>query len=106
MGHLLTSYVVIAVFACLVLAVGIWLWNALVPAPRVWGAIMVSQAILFAVLWMRFWQRASAAAFYMREMFVAAPVSTPLPPALEPPAAVTPPTVVPPTQAGSEPAQS
>jgi hypothetical protein len=105
LGRLLATYVVAAVCACLVLIAGIWLWNVLVPAPSVLGAIVVGQAILFALLWMRFWQRASAARFYMREMLVVAPVSTPLSPVLEPPAAVTPPTVVPPAEAGSDPPQ-
>ena len=104
LGRLLATYVVIAACACLLLIIGICLWKVLVPATSVLAAIVISQAILFALLWMRFWQRASAAKFYMREMVVSAPVSTPLSPVFKPPAAVTPPIVVPPTS-GSEPQQ-
>jgi hypothetical protein len=70
-GRLLATYAGISLFALIVLVVGIWLWNVLVPASSVLGAFVIGQ--LMMVLWLaaRFWQRAVAAAFYMREMLVA-----------------------------------
>ncbi|HXY51131.1 MAG TPA: hypothetical protein VEI01_16895 [Terriglobales bacterium] len=82
LGRLLGSYMVIAAAACLVLVIGIWVWHVVVPPANVVGAFVVSQAILIALLGMRFWQRASAAAFYMREMFVPSVAN---PPASAPP---------------------
>ena len=79
LGGLLGSYLVIAIAACLVLVIGIWVWHVVVPPAHVVGAFVVSQAILIALLWMRFWQRASAAAFYMSEMFVGSAASPPAP---------------------------
>ena len=90
---LLATYVVICVAGLAVLVGGIWFWHVLVPPSSVLGAFLISQAMLILWLGMRFWQRASAAAFYMREMFEPAPaVASPEP---TPPPIFTPPTVSP-----------
>jgi hypothetical protein len=77
---LLGTYVVICLLGLAVLAGGIWVWHSYVPSSNVMGAFLVTQVMLVLWLGMRFWQRASAAAFYMREMAVEAPV----PPTAEP----------------------
>ena len=71
LGKLLSSYVAISLFALIVLLGGIWLWYVAVPSSSVAGAWLISQIMLFLWLVARFWQRAVAAAFYMREMLVA-----------------------------------
>jgi hypothetical protein len=83
-GRLLVAYAAIGILALIVLAGGIWLWNVMVPASSVFGAFLVGQ--LMMVLWLaaRFWQRAVAAAFYMREMLVAPSFGRILTPPAEP----------------------
>lgn len=66
--HLLGSYVVIALVGLAILAAGIWLWNAIVPPSNVVGAFIVGQAILLLFLATRFWQRAVAVSFYLKQM--------------------------------------
>jgi hypothetical protein len=68
LGRLLASYVVIAVVGLAVLVAGILLWHAIVPPSSVLGAFIVGQATLLLLLATRFWQRATAVAFYVREM--------------------------------------
>jgi hypothetical protein len=68
LGRLLVSYVVIAMVALAVLVVGILLWYAIVPPGSVVGAFIVGEATLLLLLAMRFWQRATAVAFYVREL--------------------------------------
>jgi hypothetical protein len=68
LGRLLGSYVVIAIVALAVLAAGILLWHWIVPPSSVLGAFLIGQAIMLLLLAMRFWQRATAVAFYVREM--------------------------------------
>jgi hypothetical protein len=67
LGRLLGSYVVIAIVAVAILAVGISLWEMIVPASSVLGAFIISQAILLLLLATRFWQRAAAVAFYVKQ---------------------------------------
>jgi hypothetical protein len=67
LGRLLGTYVLIAVVGLMVLTVGILIWHAIVPPSSVFGAFLVSQAILLLLLAVRFWQRASAVAFYVRQ---------------------------------------
>jgi hypothetical protein len=67
-GRLLGSYFVIAIVAMAVLVAGILLWYAIVPPSSVLGAFIIGQAIMLLLLAMRFWQRATAVAFYVREM--------------------------------------
>jgi len=64
--RLLGSYVAIAMVGVVVLAVGVWLWHVIVPPASVVGAFLISQAILFSLLAVRFWQRATAVAFYLQ----------------------------------------
>jgi hypothetical protein len=68
LGHLLVSYVVIAIAGLAVLVSGILLWHVIVPPDSVVGAFIVSQATLLLLLATRFWQRAAAVAFYVREL--------------------------------------
>jgi hypothetical protein len=68
LGRMLGSYVLIAIVALAVLVAGIWLWHAIVPPSSVLGAFIVGQAIMLLLLATRFWQRAVAVAFYVREM--------------------------------------
>ena len=68
LGRLLASYVAIAIAALAVLAGGVLLWHAIVPPSSVLGAFIVSQATLLLLLAARFWQRATAVAFYVREL--------------------------------------
>jgi hypothetical protein len=67
-GRLLVSYVAIALIALAILAVGILLWHAIVPPSSVLGAFIVGEATLLLLLGMRFWQRATAVAFYVKEI--------------------------------------
>ena len=67
-GRLVGSYVVIALAALAILVGGILLWHAIVPPASVLGAFLVSQVTLFLLLGARFWQRASAVAFYVRKL--------------------------------------
>jgi hypothetical protein len=67
-GRLLGSYVLIAIVALIVLAAGMVIWYASVPPSSVLGAFIVSQGILLLLLSMRFWQRASVVAFYLRQV--------------------------------------
>jgi len=66
-GRLLGSYVLIAIAGVVVLWGGLWLWHAIVPPASVFGAFLVSQAMLLLLLAVRFWQRAAAVALYLRE---------------------------------------
>lgn len=68
LGRLLGSYVVIAIAALAVLMAGVLLWHAIVPPSSVPGAFIVSEATLLLLLAARFWQRATAVAFYVREL--------------------------------------
>ncbi len=87
---LLGSYVAIAVVGAAVLALGIWLWYTFVPPASVLGAFLVSQAILFSLLAVRFWQRATVVAFYNQSALEQTAVLPPVA-ALEPlPAPVAP----------------
>jgi fumarate reductase subunit D len=70
--QLLGTYLLIAVVAVVVFVLGFWVWHALRPN-NVLGAFCVSQLMLVFWLLSRFWQRASAAAHYLREMEVTGP---------------------------------
>jgi len=63
-ARLLGAYVAVSVAGATILTAGIWLWYTIVPPASVLGAFLVSQATLFLLLAMRFWQRATAVAFY------------------------------------------
>jgi hypothetical protein len=101
----LATYTAIALVGVLVLLLGVWIWHALVLPSSVFGAFLISQVILILWLWVRFWQRASVAAYYLRETAVVVPVvaaSPELVPVPEPAAVLVPP--VPPSPEGAEPA--
>lgn len=68
LGRLLVSYVVIAIAALVVLVSGILLWHAIVPSSSIVGAFIVGETTLLLLLAARFWQRATAVAFYLREL--------------------------------------
>ena len=97
---LLSTYVVIAIIAALILLVGVWIWHIAVPPTGILGAFLASQLVLILLLWTRFWQRAVGAAFYVREMAVVPAtyvVPEPIAPTTAVPAPVSgPPTDVPP----------
>lgn len=69
-GRLMGAYAGISILALIVLIGGIWLWHVLVPASSVFGAFVIGQIMMLLWLGARFWQRAVAAVFYMREMLV------------------------------------
>jgi hypothetical protein len=99
--RLLFAYVAVALVALLVLVAGVWAWHLLVPPSSVLGAFLISQIMLILLLWSRFWQRAAAAAYHLREASVAvsaAPLPEPVP--LPGPAAP----LVPPAPEGTAPA--
>jgi len=66
--RLLGSYVVIAIAALAVLVAGVCLWDVIVPPSSVLGAFIIGEATLLLLLAARFWQRATAVAFYVREL--------------------------------------
>ncbi|HXR16834.1 MAG TPA: hypothetical protein VN777_11615 [Terriglobales bacterium] len=68
LARLLGSYVVIAIVALALLVGGILLWDTIVPPSSVLGAFIIGQATLLLLLAARFWQRATAVAFYTKEM--------------------------------------
>lgn len=61
------SYTLIALVGFAILVGGLWVWYLIVPAASVFGAFLVSQAILLLLLAVRFWQRAAAVALYVRQ---------------------------------------
>jgi len=80
-ARLLGNYTAIALVAAATLIGGILLWHAIVPPSSVLGAFLISQMTLFLLLAMRFWQRATAVAFYVRHVAEEAP-APPLPPSI------------------------
>ena len=68
LGRLLGSYLVVAIVALVVLVIGFSLWYAIVPPGSVVGAFIIGEATLLLLLATRFWQRATAVAFYVREL--------------------------------------
>ncbi|MGA8153492.1 MAG: hypothetical protein WB952_21250 [Terriglobales bacterium] len=70
---LLGNYILIALAAAAILVGGILLWHAIVPPSSVFGAFLISQVTLFLLLAMRFWQRATAVAFYLMHSTEASP---------------------------------
>lgn len=75
--RLLGTYVLITVFGAIGFGLGLILWHSIVPSSSVAGAFIISQLTLLIWLIARFWQRASAVAFYVRAMEV--PVAEPTP---------------------------
>jgi len=101
--RLLATYVGIALMGLLVLVGGVWGWHVLLPPGNILGALLIIQIMLILLLWVRFWQRASAAALYLHEMAVAPALPPPQPvPLPESTAPAAPP--LPPTPEGAAPA--
>jgi len=67
-ARLFGTYVAISIVGVAILAGGIVLWNMIVPPASVLGAFLVSQVTMLLLLGTRFWQRASAVAFYLKQM--------------------------------------
>jgi hypothetical protein len=68
LGRLLVTYVVTAIAAAIILLAGLWIWMKFVPPASVFGAVVVSQMILFLLLVPRFWQRGVVVSFYLQNM--------------------------------------
>jgi hypothetical protein len=86
LGRLLASYVLITIFAAVVLVAGIIVWLKFVPTASVVGAVVVSQLTLLLLLIPRFWQRGVVVTYYLQHMvapiavqsFTPAPVVLPV----------------------------
>jgi hypothetical protein len=76
------AYAVITLLATIALAVGVVLWNRIVPPASVAGAFIVSQLILLFWLTARFWQRAAAVSFYLAQTAGREAESAPVAPVL------------------------
>lgn len=83
------SYLVIWLFASLVLVAGLLVWNKMVPPASVLGAFLVGQLTLIVTLAARFWQRGVAVAYWQERMV--APVVRPVVPVTPPSAVFEPP---------------
>ena len=68
LARLLTSYVVVTIFAAIVLLAGLWLWMKLVAPENVVGGFAIGQITLFLLLIPRFWQRGIAVAYWQERM--------------------------------------
>ena len=99
--RMLAAYSGITLVGLLVLGTGVWIWHALIRPNSVVGALLVSQVMLILWLWARFWQRAAAAAYYLRESVVPVPVLAAPEPAPVPEQAAP---LVPPAPEGAAPA--
>jgi hypothetical protein len=66
--HLIGAYVAISIVALLVLVIGLWIWNVVIPSASLVGAFLISELILLLLLATRFWQRAVAVSFYTTAM--------------------------------------
>jgi len=88
--RLLSSYVVAAIVAAIILLGGLWAWMRFVAPESVLGAFVVAQLTLLLLLIPRFWQRGIAVAYWKREMMlpVVAPQPTIPQPIVPPPAPV------------------
>ena len=80
LARLLTSYVVVTIFAAIVLLAGLWSWMKLVAPENIVGAFAIGQITLFLLLIHRFWQRGIAVSYWQERMlapFVTARVVEP-----------------------------
>lgn len=68
LARLLTSYVVVTIFAAIVLVAGLWLWMKLVGPENIVGAFAIGQITLFLLLIPRFWQRGIAVSYWQERM--------------------------------------
>jgi hypothetical protein len=70
LARLVMSYIVITIFAAILLVGGIWAWMRFVPPDNVLRAFLVGQFTLFFLLIPRFWQRGVAVAYWQQRMVV------------------------------------
>jgi ABC-type multidrug transport system fused ATPase/permease subunit len=68
LAQLLISYVVVTIFAAIVLLAGLWLWMKLVAPENIVGAFAIGQITLFLLLIPRFWQRGIAVSYWQERM--------------------------------------
>jgi hypothetical protein len=68
LAGLLTSYIVVTIFAAIVLLAGLWLWMKLVAPENVVGAFVIGQITLLLLLIPRFWQRGIAVGYWQQRM--------------------------------------
>ncbi len=94
LGRLLTSYVIAALFAAIILVCGLWMWMKLVAPESVVGAFLVAQFTLILLLIPRFWQRGVAVSYWQQHLLVPVAVVEPLVPQTIPVAVAAP--IVPP----------
>ncbi len=80
LGRLLSSYVVAAIAAAIILVAGIWMWMKFVPSTSVAGAFLVAQFTLILLLIPRFWQRGVAVSYWQQRMLVPVVVVEPVTP--------------------------
>jgi hypothetical protein len=84
LGRLVGNYLVITIFAAIILVAGILVWMKFVPPASVLGAAVVSQFTLLLLLIPRFWQRAVAVSYYLETMMEPVAVQSFTPPTVEP----------------------
>jgi hypothetical protein len=90
LARLLTSYVIAAIVAAVILVGGICMWMKLVPSTSVGGAFLVAQFTLILLLIPRFWQRGVAVSYWQQRMLVSLVVVEPVFPQPAPVAAAAP----------------
>jgi len=98
--RLLTSYVITAVVAAIVLVGGLWAWMKFVAPENVLGAFLMAQLTLLLLLIPRFWQRGVAVSYWQQKMMVPIAITQPINPlTIAPPQHIepqpTPPTAIP-----------
>ncbi|MGZ4789162.1 MAG: hypothetical protein ACXVZX_11650 [Terriglobales bacterium] len=79
-ARLLSSYVVTAIVATLILAAGLFCWEHFVPSASVGGAFLMAQFTLLLLLIPRFWQRGIAVSYWQQYMLVPVAVVQPVEP--------------------------
>jgi hypothetical protein len=70
LGRLLSSYVIAAIVAAIILVCGLWMWMKLVAPESVLGAFLVAQFTLILLLIPRFWQRGVAVSYWQQHLLV------------------------------------
>jgi hypothetical protein len=78
--RLLTSYVITAVVAAIVLVGGLWAWMKFVAPENVAGAFLMAQLTLLLLLIPRFWQRGVAVSYWQQKMMVPVVMTQPINP--------------------------
>lgn len=76
--RLLSTYVIAAIVAGIILAGGLWIWVKFVPPPSILGAFLVGQVTLFLLLIPRFWQRGMAVTYCQQKMMAPLPAFAPV----------------------------